>query len=87
MTIEKLLNDIGIKVFIEYFQYFKNNNLHTDDLIEILPDSYTKKSKKSRTSKARRLIRENREQEALNYILKSKRISQELKDIATKTIH
>ena len=86
MAIEKLLNDIGIKVFIEYFQYFKNNNLNIDDMIEILPDSYTEKSRKSRTSKARRLIRENREQEALNYILKSKRISQELKDIATKTI-
>ena len=86
MDIKKLLNGIGIQVFVEYFKYFDNLSYEVADIIEILPNNYTEKSRRSKISKARTLIKENREQEALEYILKSKRISVELKEKAINTI-
>ena len=82
MTIEKLLNGIGIKIFIEYFHDFSNDNLETNDLIDILPHTYTEKSRKSRISKAKMIIKENRLQEALNHIINSHRIDSLLKEKA-----
>jgi predicted HNH restriction endonuclease len=82
MTIEKLLNGIGIKIFVTYFQYFNDNNLDTSDIIEILPNSYTEKSRRSRISKARTIISNNRLQEALNYILNSTRVDEQIKEKA-----
>ncbi|MCK9455532.1 MAG: hypothetical protein WCY51_07475 [Sulfurimonas sp.] len=86
MDIRKLLNGIGIKVFVEYFQYFNNLSYEVADIIEILPSKYTEKSRRSRISKARTLIKENRVQEALDYILESQRISEEIKNQAVNTI-
>ena len=43
MRTKKLLNGVGIKIFIEYFEYFSNDSLQTNDLIEILPNEYTEK--------------------------------------------
>lgn len=80
MTIEKLLNGIGIKIFIEYFEYFNDDNLDTNDIIEILPSSYTEKSRRSRISKARTIIKSHQLEEALNYILNSIRIDEEIKE-------
>jgi len=82
MTIEQLLNGIGIKIFVEYFQYFNNDDLDTSDIIEILPNSYTEKSRRSRISKARTIIKNHRLKEALNYILNSMRVDEEIKEKA-----
>jgi hypothetical protein len=87
MDIKKLLNGIGIQVFIEYFKYFNNPSYEVADIIEILPSKYTEKSRRSRISKARTLIKEKRLQEALDYITESKRISEEMKNQAINTIH
>ena len=86
MDIKKLLNGIGIQVFVEYFKYFDNPSYEVADIIEILPSNYTEKSRRSRISKARTLIKENRVQEALDYIAESKRISEKIKDQALNTI-
>jgi hypothetical protein len=87
MNIKKLLNGIGIQVFIEYFKYFNNPSYEVADIIEILPSKYTEEARRSRISKARTIIKEKRLQEALDYITKSKRISKEMKDQAVNTIH
>jgi len=83
MTIEKLLNGVGIKIFIEYFEDFSNNSLQTNDLIEILPNEYTEKSRRSRTSKARTIIK-NHELliDTLKHIINSKKIDNEIKNKA-----
>jgi len=57
MTIKKLLNGTGIKIFIKYFEDFSNDSLQVNDLIEILPNEYTEKSRRSRTGKARTIIK------------------------------
>jgi len=85
MEMKKLLNGIGIKVFVDYFNYFNNLDYEVTDIIEILPSQYTEKSRRSRISKARTLIRENKLDEVLNYILESKRISDDIKNQAIKT--
>jgi len=87
MTIEKLLNGVGIKIFIEYFEDFSNNSLQTNDLIEILPNEYTEKSRRSRTSKARTIIK-NHEllNDTLKYIINSKKIDNEVKNKAKKIL-
>ena len=82
MDVNSLLKGIGIKVFIEYFQYFNDLSYTTADMIEILPNRYTEKSRRTRTSKARTIIKENKLQEAFRYIINSQKISQEIKDKA-----
>jgi hypothetical protein len=63
-----LLNRIGKAVFIEYYEQFKDSSLSNTDIVEMMPKEYTLKSRQSRTSKARRIIREGREEEALEII-------------------
>ena len=86
MDIKDLLKGVGIEVFVKYFKYFNNPNYEVADIIEILPNEYTEKSRKSRISKARTIIREKRIQEALNYIIASTKISDKIKNIAINTI-
>ncbi|MCK9472054.1 MAG: HNH endonuclease [Bacilli bacterium] len=88
MTIEKLLNGIGIKIFMEYFEDFSNDSLQTSDLIEILPNEYTEKSRRSRTSKARKIIK-NHEllNDTLHYIINSNKIDDNIKNKAKKILN
>ena len=87
MTTKKLLNGVGIKIFIKYFEYFSNDSLQTNDLIEILPNEYTEKSRRSRISKARTIIK-NHEllKDALKYIINSKKINNVIKNKAKKIL-
>ena len=87
MTTKKLLNGVGIKIFIEYFEDFSNDSLQTNDLIEILPNEYTEKSRRSRISKARIIIK-NYEllKDALKYIINSKKINNVIKNKAKKIL-
>ncbi len=88
MTIEKLLNGVGIKIFIKYFEDFSNNSLQTSDLIEILPNEYTENSRRTRTSKARTIIK-NHEllNEALKYIINSNKINNDIRSKAKKILN
>lgn len=79
MTLQKLLNGIGIKIFVEYFQYFNNNRLDSNDIIEILPNLYTEKSRRSRISKARTIIKNNQLEDTFNYILNSIKVDEDIK--------
>ncbi len=88
MTIEKLLNGVGIKIFMEYFEDFSNDSLQTSDLIEILPNEYTEKSRRSRTSKARKIIKNHDLlNDTLNYIINSNKIDNNIKSKAKRILN
>jgi len=88
MTTEKLLNGVGIKIFIEYFEDFSNESLQTNDLIEILPNKYTEKSRRSRISKARTIIKNPYLlSDTLKYIINSNKIDNKIKNKAKKILN
>ena len=83
MNIKKALNDVGAKVFVDFFELF-NSTLENYEVVEKLPESYTEKSRNSRTSKARTIIKEGYTLEALEYILNSKRMGFETQEKVKK---
>lgn len=66
----EILNKIGKSTFIEHYYDFKHNLTPADDL----PEDFTKNSKRSRTSKARKIFREGLYLEALQIIINSNRL-------------
>lgn len=75
--LENILNRVGKKTFIKYYYDFKNlNNLGESDkiVVEKIQEDYTLKSKKSRTSKAKRIFREGLEINALETIINSPKV-------------
>ena len=81
MNIKRTLNDVGSKVFIDFFELF-NSSLENSEVEERLPAKYTEKSRKSRTNKARSIIKKGYVLDALEYILNSKRMDFETKEKA-----
>lgn len=77
VVINKLLNRVGMKVFIKYFESFNNPKLTNNDIVELFEEDFTMKSKISRTSKARKLIRENALVDILEVIINAKKIDVE----------
>lgn len=77
VVINKLLNRVGMKVFIKYFESFNNPKLTNNDIVELFEEDFTTKSKISRTSKARKLIRENSIVDILEVIINAKKIDVE----------
>ena len=72
-----LLGKIGKRVFVQYFRQFGNPDISPQEMIALLPDEYTLKSRASRTSKSRRIFREGLEQAALSIIGDSDRVEPE----------
>ncbi|MEI6133244.1 MAG: DUF1413 domain-containing protein [Bacillota bacterium] len=68
--LETLLNKIGKKMFIEYYDVFKID----DKPEELLPDTFTLNSKRSRSSSARKIFREGLQKAALKNIIESARL-------------
>ncbi|HEX5703904.1 MAG TPA: hypothetical protein VFX97_11935 [Pyrinomonadaceae bacterium] len=64
----RLINSIGKSTFVRYYENFRDSLLSNQDVIAILPEEYTLKSRISRTTKARRIFREGLEEEALEII-------------------
>ena len=88
MTIKELLKGIGIKIFIKYFEDFSNKSLKINDLIEILPNKYTENSKKTRTSKARTIIKNDELlEETLKYIINFSKTDSDTKTKAKKILN
>ena len=71
-SVMEILNKIGKSTFIEHYYDFKFNRTAADELSE----DFTMNSKRSRTSKARKIFRENLQIEALKIIMASKRLDQ-----------
>lgn len=72
-----LLGKIGKRIFVEYFREFGNSSISNQEMIALLPNEYTFKSRTSRTSKSRRIFREGLEEQALSIIAASDRVEPE----------
>jgi anti-sigma28 factor (negative regulator of flagellin synthesis) len=76
------LNAIGKKVFVDYYYIFKKD----DSPEEQLSTEYTLNSRRSRSSKARKLFKENKNIEALKLIIESERLDDDTRQIALKIL-
>jgi hypothetical protein len=74
----RLLNSVGKEVFVRYFDTFADRTLSNDEVIALLPPEYSLRSRRSRTSTARRILREGLTGEALGIILSSERLDPEI---------
>ena len=73
----RLINSIGKSTFVRYYREFADSRLSIQDVVAILPQEYTLKSRNSRTSHARKIFRDGLEKEALELILHSERVDDE----------
>lgn len=78
--LDRTLRSIGKKCFVTYFCKFDDTSLSIEDVAEILmrETDYTEKSCRSRTSHARRIIREGRAKDALMDISASSGVPPEI---------
>ena len=76
-NLESLLNRVGKRVFVEYFEQFRDSGLTNAEVVAMLPQEFTIKSRRSRTAKARRIIRDGLQAEALRVIAASERTETE----------
>ena len=69
--IRKLINDVGMKIFVKYYNVFKQGD--RAKAIECITESFTEKSKGTRTSNAMKIFDEKLNLEVLELIASSKR--------------
>lgn len=75
--LDRLIRSIGKSTFVRFYEEFSNSNISNQEMIELLPAEYTLKSRQSRTSKARRILREGLEEDALWMIANSDGVDDE----------
>lgn len=73
----RLLNSVGKSVFVRYYREFGDHSLSHEDLVALLPREYTLKARHTRATKARRIIDEGLQRDALELIAKSERLDPE----------
>jgi hypothetical protein len=78
VDLARLLKSIGKEAFVEHYDAFANPALSNEEVAAMLPLKYTEKARRSRTSHARRVLREGRASEALEIIAESKRLDPEV---------
>lgn len=72
MNLERLLCAIGKQTFIKYYNYFKDEKYTSADILNIITEDYTDKSKRSRFGHARMIFNDKLNIEALKIIINSK---------------
>ena len=87
MELEELFSKISKTTFIKYLELFEDNSLENKDIIEQIEDDWTYKSKASRTSKARKILREYGLKEALINILHSTKLDKDILKKARKRLN
>ena len=73
----RLLNSVGKSTFVRYFRQFSDRSLSHEDLVDLLPKEYTLKARHTRASKARRILEEGLQRQALELIAKSERVDEQ----------
>ena len=63
--LDRLIRSIGMMIFIRFYEEFRNPNISDAEMVERLPAEYTLNSRRTRTTKARRILREGLENDAL----------------------
>lgn len=81
--LETLLNKIGKSTFVEYYYVFKEDNNPEEKLSET---DFTLNSRRSRSSSARKIFREGLEIAALNKIIQSSRLEEEILNVAKEIL-
>ena len=84
--LERLLYRVGMRVFVQYFKEFSDPTLSGAEVVDLLPSEFTLKSRRSRTAKARRIIREGWQAEALSMIAKSEKVEPDLAEQAAQLL-
>ena len=84
-NMEKLLNDVGASCFVKYYYDFRDKD--NAECVALIEEPYTEKSKKSRTSKAKKLFTEGLAEDALKYIAESEKISVETVEAARRLLN
>lgn len=92
MTDEKLvsaLKAIGKECFVSYFEYFIDSRLSNEDIASIIQRErgYTHNSCRSRTSKARSILKNNRLKDALQIIIEADRTDYQCRKKAQKLLN
>ena len=75
--LDRLVRSIGKSIFVRSYEQFRNQNISNQEMVELLPAEYTLKSRWSRTTKARRILREGLEDDALWMIANSDKVDAE----------
>lgn len=70
----RLIRSVGQSTFVRFFYQFADNSLSHEDVVGLLPQDYTLKSRHSRTTHARRIFREGLERDALELIIHAERV-------------
>lgn len=84
MDLEKRLNAVGKAVFVKYYYIFAN--MDNADCIAMITENFTEKSKRSRTSHAKAIFREEKQFDALNMICDSPRVDKKIKKKADRIL-
>ena len=63
--LDRLIRSIGMMIFVRFYEDFRNPNISDSEMVERLPAEYTLNSRRTRTTKARRILREGLENDAL----------------------
>jgi hypothetical protein len=77
-NLDRLLRSIGKVIFISHYDDFQNTALSIQAVADRLPNEFTEKSRISRASKARRIFREGLEKAALETIVTSERLDDDI---------
>jgi len=76
-NLTRLLASIGKDAFVRHFELFRDLHTPNEEIVAKLPPEYTLKSRQSRVSKARRIIREGLSRDALEIIAASTKLAPE----------
>lgn len=85
MELDRLLNAVGKQTFIKYYNYFKDLTYNSSDILDIITEDYTDKSKRSRLGHARMIFNEGLNKEALKIIINSN-VPEDIRNEAKKIL-
>lgn len=85
MELDRLLNAVGKRTFIKYYNYFKDLTYNSSDILDIITEDYTDKSKRSRLGHARIIFNEELNKEALKIIINSN-VPEDIRNEAKKIL-
>lgn len=75
--LDRLVRSIGMNTFVQFYEEFSDPNISNQEMVERLPARYTLNSRRTRTTKARRILREGLEDDALRMIASADKVDAE----------
>ncbi len=84
MDLNRTLNSIGKSTFVKY--YFSFKIMSCEECIAQFEEDYTDKAKRTRTTHAQRIFRENKQLEALDIIIQSNRVDSNTRNRAKEIL-